>query len=101
MRRFPRLQIDRRERLHQRRQRLHRDPHDDVLAVGYASFESAGAVGLAEEAALVVTVDLVVRLRSSQRREREPVADLDSFHRLRPHQRRREPRVEPVRLRRV
>ena len=43
-----------------------------------------------------VRADLVVRLRAAQPGEREAVADLDALHGLDPHQRRGEPRVEPV-----
>ena len=43
-------------------------------------------------------VDLVVRLGPASTREREAVADLDALDRLDPHQREREPRVEPVGL---
>ncbi len=46
--------------------------------------------------AALVADDLVVRLRAAQAGEREAVADLDPFHGLDPHHRRREPRVEPV-----
>ena len=46
--------------------------------------------------AALVADDLVVRLGAAQAGEREAVADLDSFHRLDPHERRGEPRVEPV-----
>ena len=84
-----------RERLHQRRQRLHRGADDDLLAVRDAALDAAGAVRLAVQAALVAD-DLVVRLRAAEPGEREAVADLDALHRLDPHQRRREPRVEPV-----
>ena len=55
---------------------------------------------VAVEAALVAD-DLVVRLGAAQPREREAVADLDALHRLDAHQRRGEPRVEPVLLARV
>ena len=41
-------------------------------------------------------LDLVVGRRAALASEREAVADLDPLHRLDPHQRRREPRVEPV-----
>ena len=41
-------------------------------------------------------LDLVVGRRAALAGEREAVADLDPLHRLDPHQRRREPRVEPV-----
>ena len=73
-----RLQIDRGERLHQRRQRLHRGAHDDLLAVRHAALDAAGAVRSAVDAALVAR-DLVVRLRAadaararSRRRSRRP-----------------------------
>ena len=49
----------------------------------------------------LVGADLVVRLRAAQPGEREAVADLDALHRLDPHHRRREPRVEPILLARV
>ena len=86
-----------RERLHQRRQRLHRRADDDLLAVRDAGLDAAG----------------VVRRRGGGRcrsrrappiraaREREPVADLDALHRLDPHHRGGQPCVEPVLLRRV
>ena len=41
-------------------------------------------------------LDLVVGRRAALASEREAVADLDPLHRLDPHQRRREPRIEPV-----
>jgi hypothetical protein len=42
-----------------------------------------------------------VRLRSTLRSQGEPLADLDALHRLDAHQRRGEPRVEPLLLGRV
>ena len=42
-----------------------------------------------------------MRLASAQPGEREAVADLDALDRLDAHHRRRQPRVEPLRLRRV
>ena len=42
-----------------------------------------------------------MRLAAAQPCEREAVADLDALHRLDAHHRRGEPRVEPLRLRRV
>jgi hypothetical protein len=54
-------EVDRLQRLHQRRQRFHRRPDDDLLAVRDARLDPAGAVRLAVEA-LLVAVDLVVRL---------------------------------------
>ena len=43
-------------------------------------------------------IDLVVRLRAANAREREPVTDLDTLHRLDAHQRKGELSVEPVGL---
>ena len=83
-----------RERLHQRRQRLHRGADDDLLAVRDAGLDAAGAV----RRAAPVGADLVVRLRAAQPGEREAVADLDALHGLDAHHRRGEPRVEPVLL---
>src|SRR4029077_8733162 len=95
-----RLQVDRRKRAHQRRQRLHRRPNDDLLPVRGAALDPAGVIRLAVEAALVAP-DLVVRGRPAQLRERKAFADLDTLDRLSAHQRRGEPRVEAVLLRRV
>ena len=100
MRRLAGLQVDRRERLHQRRQRLHRGTHDNVLPVGDAGLDAAGAVRLPVQPALVAD-DLVVRLRAAQPGEREAVAHLHPLHGLDPHQRSREARVEPLVLARV
>ena len=49
----------------------------------------------------LVADDLVVCLRASRVRQGVAVADLDRLHRLDPHHRRREPRIEPVLLGRV
>ena len=90
-------EVDRAERLHQRRQRLHRRADDDLLAVREppssppAWFVVAAAVG----------ADLVVRLRAELVGEREALADLDALHGLDAHHRSGEPRVEAVLLRRV
>src|SRR5439155_12320858 len=51
--------------------------------------------------AVLVPEDFVMRLRSAFRGEGEPFADLDPLHGLGAHERPREPRVEPVLLRRV
>ena len=85
-------EVDGCERLHERRQRLHRRAHDDLLAVRHAALDAAGAIRRAP----LVGADLVVRLRSAQLRKREAVADLDALDRLDAHQRRGEPRVEAV-----
>ena len=85
------------QRLHQRRQRLHRGAHDELLAVRDAALEPARVVRLAA----AVGPDLVVRLRAAQAGEREPVADLDALHGLDAHHRGGEPRVEAVLLRGV
>ena len=94
---FARLEIDRAQRLHQRRQRLHRRAHDDVLPVRDAGLDAARVVRLADEAGH----DLVVRLRAAELGQREAVADLDAFHGLDRHQRGGEPSVEPRLPRRV
>ena len=90
-------EIDRTERLHQRRQRLHPRADDDLLAVRDPGLDPAGAVRLPAS----IDPDLVVRLRPELVREREALADLDPLHRLDPHQRGGEARVEAVVLRRV
>ena len=90
-------EVDRAQRLHQRRQRLHRRADDELFAVRDAGLDPARAVGLAA----VAGQELVVRLASAQRGEREAVADLDALDRLDPHHGRGEPRVETLRLRRV
>ena len=95
------LQIDRPQRAHQRRQRLHRRTHDHVLAVRDAAFDPAGEVRLTVERALLVGEDLVVRLRAAPLGELEPGADLDALHRLNPHQRGRQPGVQALVLGRV
>ena len=100
LRRLAGLEVDGGERLHQRRQRLHRRADDDLLAVRDARLDPAGAVRLAPQAGLAAD-DLVVRLRAAQPGEREAVADLDALHGLDAHQRGGEPRVEPILLRRV
>ena len=92
LRRLAGGEVDRLQRPHQRRQRLHRRADDDLLAVRDAGLDPARAVRLPVKA----RDDLVVRLRAAERREREAVADLDALHRLDAHQRSREPRVEPV-----
>src|SRR5438045_6756882 len=45
------LQVDRRERTHQGRERLHRDPNDDLLAVRDTAFDPTGSIRLAVQAA--------------------------------------------------
>ena len=50
-RRLARLQVHRFERPAQRRDGLEQAAHQDVLAVGDAAFEAAGAIGAAREAA--------------------------------------------------
>ena len=78
-------EVDRAERLHQRRQRLHRGADDDLLAVRDAGLDPAGVV----RRAAPVGADLVVRLRAELAGEREAVADLDALHGLDPHHARR------------
>src|SRR5204863_2249580 len=89
------IEVDGAKRAHERRQRLHRGACDDLLAVRDAALDAAGAVRLAVETALVAD-DLVVCLGAAQAREPEAGPDLDPFHGLDPHERRRNPRVEPV-----
>ena len=94
------LQVDRGQGLHQRRERLHRSANDDLLAVRDAALDPTCAIRLAIEAALVPQ-DLVVRLGPALRCKCEPFADLHSFDRLGPHQRRGEACVETLVLRRI
>ena len=61
-------------------------PFEIPASIPPARFERRAQAGL----------DLVVRRRAALAGEREAVADLDALHRLDPHQRRREARVEPV-----
>ena len=75
LRRLAGLEVDRVERAHERRERLHRRADDDRLAVRDAGLDPAGAV----RAPLEARVDLVVRLRAhgvararSRRRSRRP-----------------------------
>ena len=98
-RRLAGLEVDRAERLHQRRQRLHRRADDDRLAVRDAGLDPAGAVRLAVEPLVGSISSCASEPRT--RGEREAVADLDALDRLDAHQRGGEPRVEPVVLRRV
>src|SRR5207253_11296537 len=95
LRRFAGLEIDRRERPHQRREWLHRCAHDDLLAVRNTRLDASSAIRLAIEAA-VVTRDLVVRFGAALAGEREPLADLDTLDGLSPHQRRRKPGVDAI-----
>ena len=76
-------EVDGAERLHERRQRLHRGADDDGRAVGHAAFEAACAVGRAS----AIRLDLVVRLRAAHAGEREAVSDLDALDRLNAHER--------------
>src|SRR5439155_12946240 len=101
LRRLTSLEVDGRERLHQRRQRFHRRADDDLLAVRAPALDAARVVGLPVQAALIVAQDLVVRVRAALPRQLESLADLDALDRLRPHQRERQPRIEPFLLRRV
>ena len=88
--RLVRGDVDRAQRLGQRRQRLHRAAHDERLAGRHAALEPAGAVGLAVVAALVGVEDLVVGLRAGPPGEVEPVADPAALDRLdRQHRHRR------------
>ena len=60
--------VDRAQRLGERRQRLHGAAHDQRVAGGHAALHAAGAVGLAEVAALLGPEDLVVGLRARRAR---------------------------------
>ena len=73
---------------------------DDLFAVRHAALEAACPVRLAVVAP-VVPEDLVVSGRAALAGQGEAVADLDSLHGLDAHQRRGEPRVEAILLRRV
>src|SRR5207237_1565355 len=74
---------------------------DDLLAVRDPALDAARVVGLPVQAALIVAQDLVVRVRAALSRQLESLADLYALDRLRPHQRERQPRIEPFLLRRV
>src|SRR5438105_6723447 len=87
LRRVARLQVDRRERTHQGRERLHRYPRDDLLAVRDAAFDPTGSIRLPVQAAFVAE-DLVVCRGAAFPLERKPFPDLDALDRLRAHQRR-------------
>ena len=95
------LEVDRAQRLHQRRQRLHRRAHDDLLAVRDAALDARRRGSSRGGGPVVVGEDLVVGLRAAQLGELEAVADLDALDRLDAHQRRRQPRVQPLLLGRV
>src|SRR5947208_8534965 len=92
------FEIDRGERLHQRRQRLQRGADNDLLAVRDPALDPARAIGRPVQPALVAD-DLVVGLRAPQAGELEPLADLDALDGLNTHQRGGQARVEPVLLR--
>ena len=94
LRRFAGFEIDGVERLHQRRQRLHGGAHNERLAVRDPGLESARAIRAPGEPG----VDLVVCLRAAHAGKREAVAHLNPLDGLDPHQRKREPGVEPVGL---
>ena len=90
------LDVDRAQRLGQRRQRLHRRPHDQRLPVGHAALEATGAVGLAVVAALGRVEDLVVGLRAGQPGQREAITDRDALDRLDRADRHRQAAVEAL-----
>ena len=96
LRRLVRLGVHRAQRLGQRRQRLHRAAHDQRLAGRHPALEPAGAVGLAEVAALGRVEDLVVGLRARQPRELERVAQRDALDRLDRADRHRQAPVEAL-----
>jgi hypothetical protein len=81
------------QRAHQRRQRFHRDPHHDRLAVRHAALETAGPVRAAAERG-VVELELVVHLGAAAGGVRERVAELDALHGLDRERGGAEPRVE-------
>src|SRR5919202_366706 len=74
--------VDRPQRLRQRRQRLHRRADHERLARRHPALEAARAVRLAIEAALIVVEDLVVGLGARAPRDVEPVAERDALARL-------------------
>src|SRR3954470_1164301 len=88
--------VDRAQRLRQRRQRLHRRAHDERLSGRHAALETAGSVRLAVEAALTLVEDLVVRLRAGAARDVEAVAERDALARLDRAQRAGEAPVEAL-----
>ena len=92
--RFVGVEPGRAQRLHQGRDGLHRDPHDDRLAVRHAALDAARAVRRAVVAARIVVEELVVHLGAPQRRVREARSDLHPLHRLDPERSGGEPRVE-------
>ena len=70
------IEVDRAQRPHERRQRLHGGANDERLAVRDPSLEAAGPV----RRAAAVGLDLVVGRRAACSGEREAVADLDALH---------------------
>ena len=88
--------VDRAQRLGQRRDRLHRHARDQRLAGRHAALEAAGAVRLAVVAALLGVEDLVVGLRAGPAREVEPVAEPDALGGLDRQQRARDQPVHPL-----
>src|SRR5581483_380913 len=75
-------QVDGGERLHQRRDRLHRGADDDGLAGAHPAFDAARAIApIARQRALAGLV-LVVRRRARTRRGGEAEPQLDAFDRV-------------------
>ena len=96
LRGLARRDVDGAQRLGERGQRLHGAAHDERLAGRHAALDAAGAVGLAEVAAVLVVEDLVVRLRARAAREVEAVAEADALERLDGEQRHADPAVHPL-----
>jgi hypothetical protein len=90
-------EVDRAERLHERRQRLHRGADDDGRAVRDAALEPARAVRQRRRSGSISSCASDPRMRG----EREAVPDLDALHGLDAHERAARPRVEAVGLLRV
>ena len=92
-----RAQVDRGERHHQRRDRLHDRLRPQLLAVRdrRPRARRRGCVRPVE-AARVVVADLVVEARAGRLAGREPVADRDRLHGRDRHERLGEPSVEPA-----
>src|SRR3989475_4689794 len=80
--RLLRGEVHRLERRAEGRERLHRGPDDDRLAVRHSALEAAGVVRLALEPALGVEEDLIVDGRARASRGFESKAQLAALDRL-------------------
>ena len=91
-----RRDVDRAQRLGQRRQRLHRGARVERIAGRHAALQPAGVVRLAVVAALRRPEDLVVRLRARLAGEVEALPQPDALDRLDRAQRAGDPAVEAL-----